>query len=108
MCDIDTVFRALADKRRRQVLCCLQEHRRVALCDLAERIVEEEVTEDVREVPAKLTSEVYFSLYHTHVPALEDAALVEYNQEHDLVSSTERFDVLLSQIREEVTGLLRA
>lgn len=105
MYEVDTVFQALSNRRRRSAICCLSEHRRVTLADLAEYVVESE-GEETREIPADQTTEVYFSLYHTHVPSLEDAGLVRYNQERDLVMSTERLQPLIVRARDEMATLL--
>lgn len=106
MCEVDTVFRALANKQRRSAICCLCEHRKVTLADLAEYVAEADGN-DVQDISAEQTTEVYFSLYHTHVPNLEEAGLARYDQERDLVVSTEQLKPLVAQACDEMTGLLR-
>lgn len=105
MCEVDTVFQALANRQRRSALCCVYEHRKVTLADLAEYVIESDGV-DVQEASAEQTAQVYFSLYHTHVPNLEDAGLVRYHQEKDLVMSTEQLQLLISRARDEIAELL--
>ena len=105
MSEVDAVLKALANKRRRLAVYCLSEHRTLALADLAEQVVEHE-GRSVQTVSARYTTEVYFSLYHTHVPKLVEAGLASYSQDHDLVSSTEQLEPLLVDARKEVAGLI--
>ena len=105
MSEVDAVLQALANKRRRLAVYCLSEHRVLALADLAEQVVEFE-GKSVKQVSARHTTEVYFSLYHTHVPKLVEAGLASYSQDQDLVSSTEQLEPLLVDARKEVAGLI--
>lgn len=107
MCTVDAVLNALSNERRRSAVCCVHKHRRVALADLAEYVAEAE-GKNVRRVPAEETAAIYFSLYHTHVPMLEDAGLVSYSQDQDVVTSTERLQPLVSQAYEELTELVHS
>lgn len=85
MCELDAALRALSDARRRTALALLADHHRVALPDLAEHVAEAERGVDATDVPAGDVRDVYFSLYHTHVPSLVDGGFARYDQEHDLV-----------------------
>lgn len=87
--EVDALLGALADSRRRHALDCLQVHGSVTLPDLAEAVLERESGASVPDLPAETVTEVYFSLYHRHVPKLERADLVEYHQERDLVTREE-------------------
>lgn len=106
MDDLESVFRVLASRRRRLALGCLTEHATVALADLAEWVAEREAEEEIIDVPPEEVREVYLSLYHTHVPKLEDAGLVHYGQESDLVRRTEEAVPLLTEAGEEVDSLI--
>ncbi|WP_225334281.1 DUF7344 domain-containing protein [Halomicrobium urmianum] len=103
---LDDVYRALVDERRRIVLSVLREHHTVPLPDLAEFVAESEFDEDVAAIPGEDVRDVYMSLYHTHVPLLEAAELVRYEQSDDVVAWTERASERLSTARDRVDALL--
>lgn len=94
----DGAFETLADRRRRSVLHCLTEYENpMALADLAEEVAASENDAPVDEIGAEEVESVYVSLYHVHVPKLEDAAVVRYDPDEDtvrLVEDTELLDVL--------------
>lgn len=85
--ELDRVVKCLAHRRRRQVLECLREHSTVTLADLADEVAVSEFDSRLDEIPAEAVKEIYFSLYHTHVPKLESADLVEYRQSADTVEA---------------------
>lgn len=102
----DAVYRALVDQRRRRVLALLRDHHTVRLPDLAESVVENETDADIAEIPGEAVRDVYMSLYHTHVPLLEAADLVRYEQDDDVVAWTDRTAEQLSDARDRVDALL--
>jgi hypothetical protein len=106
MRSLDTVFRALSVRRRRLALACLLPHETLTLPDLAELVVERETGERLDDVPADRVCRLYFSLYHTHVPKLEAADLVRYEQEGDLVHATDGTVPALADARAELEALL--
>jgi hypothetical protein len=106
--ELQSTFRALASPRRRVALRCLQAHRTVVLADLAEYVAEREADASVVDIPPERVQRVYFSLYHRHVPALEDADLVRYDQEADVVTVTERTSEALAAARDAIDDLARA
>lgn len=76
----------LDPRRRRYVVSCLRSHvNPMALADVADEVAIRENGVPITDIPAEAVKRVYFSLYHTHVPALEDAGIVDYTQEGDLV-----------------------
>jgi len=107
MCDVDGTLRALQHERRRQALDCVRTHRSIALADLAELVLERETGTDATEHAPQCVSRVYFSLYHTHLPVLQDAALVRYEQDADLVGVREETAQSLRAAREALEALLR-
>ncbi|WP_336036273.1 DUF7344 domain-containing protein [Halobacterium yunchengense] len=107
MCDLDGVFHALADAKRRHVIDCLRRHDAVSLSDLAEFVAEREREDDADAVPAERVHEVYCSLYHNHIPALEAADLADYEREADSVASTRHTQSSLARARGHVDSLLR-
>lgn len=92
---VDAVFEALADERRRYALHCLKEHETpLALADLAEEVAVQENSSPITEVTAEDVKRTYMSLYHTHIPKLEDAGIVRYNQDADGVVLSDDSDRL--------------
>ena len=100
--DTDHQLTALAHRRRRAVLACVREHHVVALADLADELVVEEHGTTIDGVSADVVMELYLSLYHQHVPTLEDAGLVAYDQERDLVRITEAGTVAHTYLEERL------
>ena len=96
---IGALFDALADERRRYVLFALKEHERpVALADLADEVAVEENDRTITEIPAEEVKRVYMSLWHSHIPKLVDAGLVEYNQDRGTVTLAEKAEQLEPRI----------
>jgi hypothetical protein len=88
---LDLVFGILKNGRRRRVIKYLRDaDEEVTLSDLAEHIaaIENDTT------PAQLTSSqrkrVYVGLYQCHLPKMDDAGVIEYNQARGLVERTEQ------------------
>lgn len=87
---LDTYFAILSDQRRRRIIDCLREYRNpMALSDLADEVAVREYDTRITEIPAEKVKQIYTSLYHVHVPKMEDAGLVEYDQDTDLVALSE-------------------
>lgn len=105
MCALDTVLQALANERRRLSLLCILEHRSVTLPDLAEFVAEHEREETLADISSEYVRDVYFSLYHNHIPKLDEADLVRYDQGNDLVLRTEETLSALSTARERLSTL---
>lgn len=94
--NIDTLFSILSRERRRYALYCLQQYQNpMALADLADEVARFEHDEQrVAEIPAEDVKSVYMTLYHTHLPKMEDAGIIEYDQNTDSV-----------QLRDEFSGI---
>lgn len=79
-----------AAPRRRYALACLREYAdAISLPDLADEVAVREYETVLPEIPPETVRDVYMNLYYTHVPVLEEAGLVRYQQELDLVVPTE-------------------
>lgn len=107
MGELDMVFQALADGRRRHAITCLQKHHTVSLADLAEFVAEKEQGADRAEISDEQVRDIYLSLYHTHLPKLEAAQFVHYEQQHDMVVRTEDTRSTLEEARDSVISLLQ-
>lgn len=77
----DVVFDVLSSTRRRQVLYLLKNEGEMELTELAEHVAAEENDTTVTDLTKQQRKRVYVSLYQTHVPKLEDARLVDYDQD---------------------------
>ena len=85
--DPDKLFSALRSRRARLALGCLHRHADpLALADLADQVAVKEHDRPLADVPAEAVKRVYVDLYHTEVPILEDAGIVEYEQDGDLIA----------------------
>lgn len=84
---LDVLFEVLAHQRRRYTLACLRElETPIALADLANEVASREQGTPIPDAPAEEVKQVYTSLYHSHVPKMADANIVEYSREDDTVS----------------------
>lgn len=80
---LDTVHQLLSARRRRYALYCLYLYENpVRLADVADRVTEWE--QDGTSVPEDRLR-MYTNLYHVHVPKLDDAGVVAYQQDEDVV-----------------------
>jgi hypothetical protein len=88
--DIDEVFESLIEPRRRYVIRCLQNYgKSMALADLADEIAAWENDAPLTEVSPEEVKRIYLSLYHKHLPKLDSAGVVRYDQERDMVQLAE-------------------
>lgn len=71
---------------RRRLLICLDRHLTLSVADVADELAVWEVTDSLTEVPAEDIREIYLELYYVHLPKLERADVVVYDEERDLVS----------------------
>lgn len=89
------IFRLLASSRRRILLSCLQTaDLPLHLSDLAREIAVREHDSPPTELPDEARKEIYLSLYHTHVPKLEEYGIVKFNQERKTLELTNKADHL--------------
>ncbi|WP_207591731.1 DUF7344 domain-containing protein [Halomontanus rarus] len=84
--DIDAIFEMFAHHRRRYALRGLRMHDNpMALADLADEVAIRENEAPITEISPEAVKRIYLSLYHTHIPKLEDAGFVQYDQDRDSV-----------------------
>lgn len=77
---LDAVFEALRYRRQRYALYYLQETEICGIDDLTDRITAWERTEAADEPEETLRKEIKAALHHHHLPRLDDAGLVEYDE----------------------------
>lgn len=107
MSDLDRAFDALSNTRRRRMLLCLKEHRDVSLADLAELVAEDEYDRNIVGIDGTEVTEIYMTLYHNHLPVLEAAGLIEYDQEEDFVRFREEATPILERAHDRLGLLLQ-
>lgn len=84
------VLGSLADRRRRNLLGILLDHASpVAERELAVRLVTEEQGTSATEVTHEAAQTVRTDLSHVHLPALEDANLVEWDRDEATATTTD-------------------
>lgn len=96
--DVDRLFEALADERRRYALRLLDDHATLTLADLADEIAVREHDAPIVEIHGEDVKEAYVQLYHCHLPKLREVDLVHYDQDRDLVTLTERGEWVVSEL----------
>lgn len=76
----------VAYRRRRYAVSGLRDQPGpITLADLADEVAVMENGTPLTEVPASEVKRIYMTLYHSHVPKLEMAGVVEYLQNGDLI-----------------------
>ena len=101
----DMVFDVLKNRRRRYALHFLkQQEGSVKLSDLAEQVAAWENDSTVNTISAAERKRVYTALYQSHLPKLDDAGIVNYNQNRGIVELTEKaaeLDVYLELVSKD-------
>lgn len=81
----ESLFELLSDERRRLVVSTVAEKgERVSLSDLAETVAEAEAA-DASAVSQDHCEVVHTLLYHSHLPKLADAGVLEFDREERVV-----------------------
>ena len=92
----DVIFELLKNRRRREVLAYLLDaEETVTLGELAEQIAAWENDTDVNALSSDQRKRVYVALYQTHLPKMDDAGIVEYDQDRGLISLSDNADLLM-------------
>lgn len=87
----DEVFAVLSDSRRRFLLRCLQTAQGpVSVNKLATNLVTWEGQQQVSDSADDDTSAIQVLLVHNHLPKMEEAGLVEYDDTQQMVTPTDR------------------
>lgn len=91
----DTIFELLKNQRRRHVLRYLADDPGpVRLRDLAERIAAWENDKPIGALSSDERKRVYVGLYQCHLTKMDDAGVVEFNQDRGLIAVGERAPIL--------------
>lgn len=96
---LDITFEILKNSRRRTVLEYLRdEEDTVTIGELAEHIAAIENDTTVQQLNAQQRKRVYIGLYQCHLPKMDDANVVEFNQDRGLVTITETAEPLFDYL----------
>lgn len=91
------IFHVLGNDRRRAIVQLLAEHPdHVDVSDVASEIAERET--DTTPVPNNLYKSVYVSLQQTHLPQLEEDAIIEYDPEAKTIQPGPHFEDVLEYV----------
>ncbi|USZ71719.1 DUF7344 domain-containing protein [Natronosalvus halobius] len=92
----DVIFELLKNRRRREVLAYLLDaEETVTLGELAEQIAAWENDTDVNALSSDQRKRVYVALYQTHLPKMDDAGIVDYDQDRGLITLADNADLLV-------------
>ena len=92
----DVIFELLKNRRRREVLQYLLEtEETVTLGELAEQIAAWENDTEVTALSSDQRKRVYVALYQTHLPKMDDAGIIEYDQDRGLIDLSDNADLLM-------------
>lgn len=98
----DMAFTLLSNPRRRFVISYLSHHGSpVGIHELAEQIAAWETGTPVEELTREDRKKAYISLYQTHIPKLEDAGIVTYDEDERLVALTGAADEVTRYMTDE-------
>jgi len=100
----DDLFHVLQCRRRRLVLKYLHEYpgdEPADMSDIAEHIAALEHDTTVDSLRSKQRQRVYIALYQSHLPKMDDAGVINYNQDRGLVEATELADSFDGYLDEE-------
>lgn len=85
------IFDILSNTRRRIFLTLLDSHNQApAIADMAKDIAKYEHEEPIGKITDETIRRIHISLYHCHIPKLEDADVITYDQDRNTVAFTER------------------
>jgi hypothetical protein len=85
----DELFHLLQNQRRRRVLLYLQgTDSKVNMRDVAEQVAAWENDTTVEALSSDERQRVYIALYQSHLPKLDDADVLSYNQQRGIVERT--------------------
>ncbi|PSP33502.1 hypothetical protein BRC63_10175 [Halobacteriales archaeon QH_10_70_21] len=93
MPSLDVVFDVLQNRRRRLVLAALEDDGETTLGDLAERIAGIENDKPPESLDSQERKRVYVGLYQSHLPKMDDAGAVRFDDDRGSVERGPHMDV---------------
>ncbi len=92
----DVIFELLKNRRRREVLqYLLDTDGTVTLGELAEQIAAWENDTTISALSSDQRKRVYVALYQTHLPKMDDAGIIDYDQDRGLIELADNADLLV-------------
>ncbi|WP_276255532.1 DUF7344 domain-containing protein [Halomontanus rarus] len=92
---VDGILELLSHHRCRAILDLLLTHDRpLTLTDLRNEVVEKEQGTEITEISSKQVRQVHISLYHVHIPKLEEKGVINYDSSRNLVEPTKELSQL--------------
>lgn len=102
---VDEIFHILQNDRRRGVLRYLQgRDEPVRMRDVAEQVAAWEHDTTIEGLSSKQRQRVYIPLYQSHLPKLDDAGVIDYQQSRGIVERRPLADVFDPYLDVEVQG----
>ena len=99
---LDLIFGILKNGRRRRVLKYLRDvDGEVTLSDLAEHIAAIENDKTEAQLTSSERKRVYVGLYQCHLPKMDDAGAIDYNQSRGLIRRTDKAEYFDEYLDEE-------
>ena len=91
--ELNTALDVCEHKHRRIVLATLVDQQQSApINDLTNAIVKHNHHIPLAEASSEAVTEIQTALHHVHLPKLEEAELIEYDPERQVVEPTAQFD----------------
>ena len=101
----DLVFEVLKSPRRRYVLYYLRKNGGwIDLSDVTEQVAAWENDTTIGELESEQRKRVYISLYQTHLPKLDEAGVVEYDQTRGVIRLSDGANELDDYLGDQSTG----
>lgn len=97
----DVVFGLLSNERRRIALRHLVEVSETTTGELAEYIASFENDKPVHQLSSTERKRVYICLYQCHLPKMDDAAVINFNQDRGRIERSSNFDQVTRFLRPE-------
>ncbi len=98
----DETFELLSNHRRRYALhYCKHQDEPVTLSDLAEQVAAWEQDKSIDEITSSERKRTYTSLQQTHLPAMEEAGIIDWEDEVELTPAAERLNVYMDIVPEK-------
>lgn len=101
----DLVFEVLKSPRRRYVLYYLRKHGGVVdLSEVTEQVAAWENGTTIEGLESEQRKRVYISLYQTHLPKLDEAGIVEYDQGDGVIKLSDQANELDDYLGDQSTA----
>ncbi|MFB6360162.1 MAG: hypothetical protein ABEH59_02460 [Halobacteriales archaeon] len=91
----DDLYEMLADKRRRYAIHYLKQRQEpVSVRELAEQVAAWENAKSVDALRSQERKRVYIALYQSHLPSMDEAGLIHYDEDASTAELADMFDDL--------------